>query len=425
MMWLLYTPRAELHEFQAGPEAVPGGFAILSHRWQKEQSFKELQALSEECKRTGANPRDRAHWKIRRFCECAESWGHKWAWADMCCIDKSSSSELSEAINSMYRYYSLAEVCYAYLEDVPAKGWSVPVDPSSGTAGPAGTSVHFSPFGRSEWHKRGWTLQELIAPRTVIFLSQEWMTLGAKADHAGLLNQCTGIPESILTLSRRPAHFSIAQRMSWAARRTTTRLEDEAYCLMGIFDVNMPTLYGEGRRAFRRLQEEIMRRSVDPSLFAWGLQSPLDQVSEVSSESTPCPWDHSSSAHLFAESPDDFTHSREVSFDRPQHFDGEKVCEPSFCPLLVVSLILFNLSVAPAWNTCQRRAPEGANIHKHAIWCPRQPPHSSDLRRLIWNATRQGCRFRSRRPRTEEMSERTRCSRGCVPPSPATAASSD
>ncbi|TFK78589.1 hypothetical protein K466DRAFT_534374, partial [Polyporus arcularius HHB13444] len=323
-MWLLYTPRAELHEFQAGPEAVPGGFAILSHRWQKEQSFKELQALSEECKRTGANPRDRAHWKIRRFCECAESWGHKWAWADMCCIDKSSSSELSEAINSMYRYYSLAEVCYAYLEDVPAKGWSVPVDPSSGTAGPAGTSVHFSPFGRSEWHKRGWTLQELIAPRTVIFLSQEWMTLGAKADHAGLLNQCTGIPESILTLSRRPAQFSIAQRMSWAARRTTTRLEDEAYCLMGIFDVNMPTLYGEGRRAFRRLQEEIMRRSVDPSLFAWGLQSPLDQVSEVSSESTPCPWDHSSSAHLFAESPDDFTHSREVSFDRPQHFDGEK-----------------------------------------------------------------------------------------------------
>lgn len=324
-MWLLYTLRAELYEF-TGPEAVPGGYAILSHVWEKvpkgnnEQSFKELQALREQCELTGENPRDHAHPKIRRFCECAELWGHQWAWADMCCIDKSSSSELSEAINSMFRYYSVADVCYAYLADVPTEDWLK--DPYSDGSDPA--YVRYSKFGQSEWHKRGWTLQELIAPPTVIFLSQDWVSLGAKADLAQVLSLCTGIPEGLFTSSQRPSHFSIAQRMSWAAQRVTTRHEDEAYCLMGIFDVQMPTLYGEGRRAFRRLQEEIMRKSADPSLFAWGLRYPLTQASEVLSSSV-CSWDDNFTAFLFANWPTDFAHSQEVSFERPQHFDDDKV----------------------------------------------------------------------------------------------------
>ncbi|KAI0690916.1 heterokaryon incompatibility protein-domain-containing protein [Cerioporus squamosus] len=245
-MWLLSTARAELHEF-IGPEAVPGGFAILSHVWGNEElSFKDLKTLCERCKLMGENPRDRAHPKIRRFCERAESWGHEWAWADMCCIDKSSSSELSEAINSMYRYYSLAEVCYAYLSDVHPYGfleWRVA--DADWITGP-GLSRWEESFKSSTWHTRGWTLQELIAPSTVIFLSKEWDSLGAKADLASLLHQSTGIPEEVFTLSKHPTDFSIAQRMSWAARRMTTRPEDEAYCLMGLFDVHMPTLYGEG-----------------------------------------------------------------------------------------------------------------------------------------------------------------------------------
>ncbi len=322
-MWLLSTARAELHEF-IGPEAVPGGFAILSHVWEEEeQSFKDLRALCERCKLTGENPRDRAHPKIRRFCECAESWGHDWVWADMCCIDKSSSSELSEAINSMCRYYSLAEVCYAYLCDVhPYSPVEFRVADADWLTG-AGLSRWEESFKSSRWHTRGWTLQELLAPRMVIFLSKDWDSLGAKADLAPLLNQCTGIPEDVLTLSKHPTHFSIAQRMSWAAQRKTTRPEDEAYCLMGLFDVNMPTLYGEGRRAFRRLQEEIMRRSVDPSLFAWGLECDPKDISQRSAST--CPWDQVPAAHLFARSPSDFALFQFRPRDESQHSNDEKV----------------------------------------------------------------------------------------------------
>ncbi|RPD55153.1 HET-domain-containing protein [Lentinus tigrinus ALCF2SS1-6] len=262
-MWLLSTARAELHYF-IGPEVVPGGYAILSHVWgDEEQTFSELRALQKTCSEAGLNPRDHASAKIQRFCELAEARGHKWGWADTCCIEKSSSSDLSEAINSMYRYYSMAEVCYAYLCDVPTGNL---------LDGPIPSSRKLSTqeaFARSRWHKRGWTLQELIAPDVVVFVSQDWIILGAKADFPTLLYNITGIPHGVLTLVQEPGELGIAHRMSWAANRETTRPEDEAYCLMGIFDVNMPTLYGEGRRAFRRLQEEIMKKSVDTSLFAW------------------------------------------------------------------------------------------------------------------------------------------------------------
>ena len=119
-MWLLSTARAELHFFSA-PETVIGGYAILSHTWcSHEQSFQETQALREQCKATGANPRELSFTKIRECCVLAESRGYQWLWVDTCCIDKMSSTELSEAINSMFRWYSCAEVCFAYLEDVPS-----------------------------------------------------------------------------------------------------------------------------------------------------------------------------------------------------------------------------------------------------------------------------------------------------------------
>ena len=184
----------------------------------------------------------------------AESHGYKWVWIDTCCIDKTSSAELWEANNSMFRYYSLARVCYGYLRDVGHR----PLDAHSPLIDT-----------RSVWFTRGWTLQELIAPRFFLFVSRTWTVLGSKTDFARHIEFCLFIPAALLRLVTSHTGYSIAQRMSWFQSRRTTRVEDEAYCLLGLFDIHMPPLYGEGRNAFRRLQEEIMKQSQDTTLFAW------------------------------------------------------------------------------------------------------------------------------------------------------------
>ncbi|PIL33591.1 hypothetical protein GSI_04214 [Ganoderma sinense ZZ0214-1] len=319
-MWLLSTDRAELHYF-ASPEDVPGGYAILSHVWDKEeQTFQDLQRLREECasartniitpsvsffkrKRSpvtsvrNPNPRDFASAKIRESCMLAERHGYKWIWNDTCCIDKRSSSELSEAINSMYRYYSLAEVCYAYLRDVPNKDngdWQ-------------------RVFHESRWHKRGWTLQELIAPDFLLFLSTDWQVLGTKTDLADELEVITMVPATVLRKEVELGSLSVAQRMSWAAGRETTRVEDEAYCLMGIFSINISTLYGEGRQAFFRLQEEIMKKLVDTSLVAWGYSTRSLDINGGGSA-----LDHEdANYYVLADSPHAFHTSYAVSFSPP------------------------------------------------------------------------------------------------------------
>ncbi|TBU53873.1 hypothetical protein BD310DRAFT_887129 [Dichomitus squalens] len=286
-MWLLSTKRAELHFFN-GPEQVPGGYAVLSHVWdQNEQSFQELRALQERCQ-GHKNPRDLASEKVRQCCWIAEIHGYKWIWNDTCCIDKTSSAELSEAINSMFRYYSLAKICYAYLRDVPASP-----DPNQ----------FQSDFCRSKWHTRGWTLQELLASKFVIFLTRYWQPFGSKLELAHLLEIATGIPYSVLTLQRGLGDVSIAQRMSWMAKRSTTRAEDAAYCLLGVFGIALPTLYGEGgNQAFQRLQEEIMRRYPDTSLFAWGSEWGNEPIYEVNLSH-----EHDTDdMYLFARSPNAF-----------------------------------------------------------------------------------------------------------------------
>lgn len=114
-MWLLSTSRAELTYF-AEPSQVQ--FAILSHVWRDdEQSFQDIQRLHTQHASEG-NPRDYASEKIRRCCLYAEQHGYEWVWVDTCCIDKSSSAELSEAINCMFAWYAGASVCYALLDDV-------------------------------------------------------------------------------------------------------------------------------------------------------------------------------------------------------------------------------------------------------------------------------------------------------------------
>jgi hypothetical protein len=168
-----------------------------------------------------------------------------------CCIDKGSSAELSEAINSMFRWYERAVVCYVYLSDIH--------------------STEASDINTAKWFRRGWTLQELLAPATVRFYTASWNFIGTKLDLISTITSVTGIDADTLRGADLD-HISIAKKMSWAATRETTRVEDGAYCLLGIFDVNMPLLYGEAERAFQRLQEEILKVSNDQSLFAWGVK---------------------------------------------------------------------------------------------------------------------------------------------------------
>ena len=147
------------------------------------------------------------------------------------CIDKRSSAELSEAMNSMFRWYATANVCYAYLSDVEAKHC------------PSDTNVS-EQLRRSRWFTRGWTLQELIAPTKVHFYDKRWILLGDKIGLLKDLVEITRIDEDVLRSRHALRRISVAEKMSWAAERTTSRIEDQAYSLLGIFDVNMPMLYG-------------------------------------------------------------------------------------------------------------------------------------------------------------------------------------
>lgn len=156
----------------------------------------------------------------------------------------------------MYRWYHRAKVCLAYLRDV-----------SNG-----------SELTDSEWFRRGWTLQELIAPRFVEFLDKNWQYLGNRQELSERIAAAANIDRTALTQRYKPEYFSVAQKMSWAARRSTSRLEDQAYCLLGLFGVNMPLLYGEGHNAFQRLQEQILAKSRDYSLFAWASSNPWGDV---------------------------------------------------------------------------------------------------------------------------------------------------
>ena len=231
------TSNFEIDEFR--DDEVPP-YAILSHTWDDgEVTFKDVNSLSAMS--------NKGYEKISQSCYIARTHGLNYVWIDTCCIDTTSSAELSEAINSMYRWYQEAEVCYAYLADVPSK----------------------KAFADSRWFTRGWTLQELIAPSNVIFFDDKWKKLGDKTELQQTISDCTGIPVSILSGADDLDTFSVAQRMSWAAKRKTKKIEDRAYCLMGIFGVNMPLIYGERENSFIRLQEEIMRILDDHSLFAW------------------------------------------------------------------------------------------------------------------------------------------------------------
>jgi len=223
-------------------------YAILSHTWgpdDEEVTFKDIV--------DGVGKSKAGYGKIRFCRKQAANDGLRYIWVDTCCIDKSSSAELSEAINSMFRWYHEAAKCYVYLSDVSANGFD----------------GNILSFQKSRWFTRGWTLQELIAPTSVEFFSSEGERLGDKNAFVQEIAAITSI--SILALQGRPLYqFSVRERMSWAERRETKREEDAAYSLLGIFDIHMPLLYGEGRnKALIRLQKEIAESLPDK----WSTQS--------------------------------------------------------------------------------------------------------------------------------------------------------
>ncbi|KAF4983721.1 hypothetical protein FZEAL_937 [Fusarium zealandicum] len=228
------------------PNAIPP-YAILSHTW-TDQEVLYTDVVANTAKQNAAYD------KLEYTCRQAIADGYEYCWADTCCIDKRSSAELSEAINSMYEWYQRAGICYGYLPDC---------------SGDVDATDRESDFFKSRWFTRGWTLQELLAPPDLIFFGKGWVKIGEKTALTKSLAEFTGIDEEFLTGASPLASASVAKRMSWASLRETSRPEDIAYCLMGLFGVNMPMLYGEGDRAFLRLQEEIMNQSDDHSLFAW------------------------------------------------------------------------------------------------------------------------------------------------------------
>lgn len=217
-------------------------YATLSHTWGddgEEVSYKDLVE--------GLGKHKAGYRKIQFCVKQAAKDGLRYSWVDTCCIDKSNSSELSEAINSMFSWYENATKCYVFLSDVSMSRYD---------------STRTIPeweldFRSSRWFNRGWTLQELLAPTSVEFFSRDCKWLGDKKSLERQINEVTGI--SVLALQGNPlSEFSVNERMLWAAKRDTKRKEDKAYSLLGIFGVSMSPIYGEGvDNAFRRLRNEI------------------------------------------------------------------------------------------------------------------------------------------------------------------------
>jgi hypothetical protein len=273
-MHLLNAKTLELRSFKEHYTSLK--YAILSHTWDDDEIlFDDISHGGDKIPHHKA-----AFSKVVGSCKQALLEGLEYIWIDTCCVDKSSSAELSYAINSMFKWYQHSAICYVYLADV--------------------NSENLETFKESRWFKRGWTLQELIAPADLCFFDNKWTRLGGRDEFADKISKITSIPTSLLSTAGRNrtyasgdrisldiqvllSRFSCAARMSWASNRSTTRPEDMSYCLLGIFDANMPLLYGEGGvKAFKRLQDEILKCSCDQSLLAFEIDDEfVDQNNSI------------------------------------------------------------------------------------------------------------------------------------------------
>ncbi|KAI0196440.1 heterokaryon incompatibility protein-domain-containing protein [Astrocystis sublimbata] len=260
-MYLLHTTDFRLKLYLDDAKRPP--YAILSHTWLRDGDEVSFEGLAQYHSAKADEKAQEADtiWslpgfcKIRGSCEIAKQHGMEWIWIDTCCIDKRSSAELSEAINSMFKWYKESAMCIVFLEDV------------------RGTVISEDLLRDSRWFTRGWTLQELLAPqKQLLFFDCEWQLIADLRKNNELcrvISHMTRIPAAYLN-GAPLSEVCVAKKMSWAANRETTRIEDRAYSLLGIFDVNMALLYGEGEKAFIRLQEEILNQTHDHSILAWG-----------------------------------------------------------------------------------------------------------------------------------------------------------
>ncbi|KAH7083961.1 vegetative incompatibility protein HET-E-1 [Paraphoma chrysanthemicola] len=260
-MWLLHVINGSFSLNERSEDDIPP-YAILSHTWGADEEEVIYRDLVEG---TG---HDKTGYLKLEFCRRqAEKDGLEYFWIDTCCIDKSSSSELTEAINSMFRWYQHSKKCYVYLSDVVlgtvAEAQSLPLD------------VVQQSLSESRWFSRGWTLQELLAPDIVEFFSSEGRLIGTKKSLETIIHEITGINEEVLQ-GKPLSQVSIQDRLSWANERETKRDEDESYALMGLFGIHMPTIYGEGREnARRRLLNHIQQQ--------WTIQLPIAEGASFNS----------------------------------------------------------------------------------------------------------------------------------------------
>ena len=242
MRLLKRGPRGEISLTKDLVDGIPA-YVILSHTWsvndEEEVTFDDIQNNRGEKKAGLAK---------LHFCgeQAKEDGGPEYFWVDTCCINKASHTELSEAITSMFRWYRKAVKCYVYLSDVSAD--SDDIEHAQRRWEPA--------FRKSRWFTRGWTLQELLAPASVEFFSREGRRLGSKETLEQMIHDITKIPVAALQ-GESLSQFSFDERWRWAAGRKTKKIEDRAYCLLGIFNVSMSLRYGEGEKEFKRLKNKV------------------------------------------------------------------------------------------------------------------------------------------------------------------------
>ncbi|PSR94498.1 heterokaryon incompatibility protein-domain-containing protein, partial [Coniella lustricola] len=294
-MRLINTTTLELEEF-ASPDAHP--YAILSHTWEEEEVTFQIWSHADR----EVRQRRKGFAKIARACKIAREKGLQYAWVDACCINKESSAELTEAINSMFTWYQKATACLVYLSDFPPHTPEFP-DPL---------------LPHCRWFTRGWTLQELIGPTSLTFYDRDWNDHGSKRLRSFEISTITGIDVAVLEASSLLKSIPVGRKMSWAAGRQTTREEDIAYCLLGIFDVNMSLIYGEGSKAFARLQEEIMKKTNDMTLFAW-----TSQPEEASTSLPKAQQTGQTYRGILARSPAEFATCRRVIMDHSLQLNME------------------------------------------------------------------------------------------------------
>lgn len=284
---------ARTHALETFSSRVPP-YAILSHTWGSEEvSLQEWQA--------GTKTDCEGYHKVLGTCERAVLDGLDYVWVDTCCIDKTNHVELSEAINSMFKWYQDAEVCYVLLSDLEVH--LHPVEQSEDETEDSNDTHSMSDnetkeFQRSRYFTRGWTLQEMLAARTVLFFAADGTHLGDLRRLAEIVSDATGIDVALLSGVKSLDDFTIPQKISWASNRKTTKVEDRTYSLLGLLNVSLDLRYGDGEQEFIRLQKEVLKQAHGIHVLAW------------------MGTDGSRLQRLLADRPEDFRCCSGISFDR-------------------------------------------------------------------------------------------------------------